>query len=186
MRPNRISSIIIQRNRSIQSYQLSLPETCFSDVLHPKLTAGNVTCRTCLACCPHHVNLLCEYVSITFCSFVQKIDMVRCCFLCVCECVFCFQFLVLCVCVGVVSLCSLCVCVQVFIVFSLLLMCCIVCVVLTLSYPQVNGVVKFGLLTLMIRTHYYLLGTYLYLDFVGGKMFFTSFDQFFDWLLSGF
>ena len=45
--------------------------------------------------------------------------------------------------------------------------------------------IKFGLLTLMIRTHYYLLGTYLYLDFVGGKMFFTSFDQFFDWLLSG-
>ena len=104
----------------------------------------------------------------------------------VCECVFCFQFLVQCVCVGVVSLCSLCVCVRVFIVFSLLPMCCIVCVVFTLSYPQVNDVVKFGLLTLMIRTYYYLIGTYLYLDFVGGKMFFTSFDQFFDWLLSGF
>ena len=59
-------------------------------------------------------------------------------------CVLLSVFSSVCVCVGVVSLCSLCVCVRVFIVFSLLLMCCIVCVVLTLSYPQVNKIWPFN------------------------------------------
>ena len=51
---------------------------------------------------------------------------------------------------------------------------------------QVNDLVKLGLLTLMIRTYYYLIGTYFYLDLVGGIVFPTSFDQFFDWFLSVF
>ena len=51
---------------------------------------------------------------------------------------------------------------------------------------QVKDLVKLGLLTLMIRTFYYLIGTYFYLDLVGGIVFSTSFDQFFDWFLSGF
>ena len=51
---------------------------------------------------------------------------------------------------------------------------------------QVKDLVKLGLLTLMIRTFYYLIGIYFYLDLVGGIWFSTSFDQFFDWLLSGF
>ena len=51
---------------------------------------------------------------------------------------------------------------------------------------QVKDLVKFGLLTLMIRTFYYLIGTYFYLNLVGGIVFSTSFDQFFDWFLSGF
>ena len=43
---------------------------------------------------------------------------------------------------------------------------------------QVKDLVKFGLLTLMIRTFYYLIGTYFYLDLVGGIVFSISFDQF--------
>ena len=53
---------------------------------------------------------------------------------------------------------------------------------------QIKDLGKLGLLTLMIRTYYYiyLIGTYFYLDLVGGIVFSTSFDQFFDWFLSGF
>ena len=51
---------------------------------------------------------------------------------------------------------------------------------------QVKDLVKLGLLTLMARTFYYLIGTYFYLDLVGGIVCSTSFDQFFDWFLSGF
>ena len=51
---------------------------------------------------------------------------------------------------------------------------------------QVNDLVKLGLLTLMITTYYYLMGTYYYMDFLGGVIFSTSFDQCFGWFLSGF
>ena len=51
---------------------------------------------------------------------------------------------------------------------------------------QVKDLVKLGLLTLMVRTFYYLIGTYFYLDLVRGIVCSTSFDQFFDWFLSGF
>ena len=51
---------------------------------------------------------------------------------------------------------------------------------------QVNDLVRLGLLTLMIMTYYYLIGTYFYLDFVGGIVFSTTFDHLFDWFLSGF
>ena len=42
---------------------------------------------------------------------------------------------------------------------------------------QVNDLVKFGLFTLMIRTYYYLIGTYFYLGLVDGIVFSTSFDH---------
>ena len=42
---------------------------------------------------------------------------------------------------------------------------------------QVKDLVKLGLLTLMIRTYYYLIGTYFCLDLVAGIVFSTSFDQ---------
>lgn len=45
--------------------------------------------------------------------------------------------------------------------------------------------VKLDLLTLMLRTYYYFIATYFYLDLVGGIVPSTSFDQFFDWFLSG-
>ena len=45
---------------------------------------------------------------------------------------------------------------------------------------QVKDLVKLGLLTLMIRTYYYLIGTCFYLDILGGIVFSTSFGQFFD------
>ena len=51
---------------------------------------------------------------------------------------------------------------------------------------QVKDLVKLGLLTLMARTFYYLIGTYFYLDLVGGIVCSTSSDQFLDWFLSGF
>ena len=51
---------------------------------------------------------------------------------------------------------------------------------------QVNDLVEFGLLTLMIRTYYYLIGNYFHVDLVGGIVFSTSFDHFFDWFLSVF
>ena len=57
---------------------------------------------------------------------------------------------------------------------------------MTIHALQVKDLVKFGLLILMIKTYYYLIGTYFYLDFVGGILFSTSFDHFFDWFLSGF
>ena len=37
----------------------------------------------------------------------------------------------------------------------------------------------------MLRTYYYFIATYFYLDLVGGIVFSTSFDQFFDWFLTG-
>ena len=49
---------------------------------------------------------------------------------------------------------------------------------------HVNDLVKICLLILMIRTYYYLIGTYFYyllLGPCGGMVFSTSFDQFFDW-----
>ena len=51
---------------------------------------------------------------------------------------------------------------------------------------QVNDLAKLGLLALMIRTYYSLIGTHFYLDLMVGIVFSTSFDQFFDWFLSGF
>ena len=50
---------------------------------------------------------------------------------------------------------------------------------------HLKDLVKLGLLSLMIRAFYYLIGTYFYLDLVGGIVFSTSFDQFLDWFLSG-
>ena len=41
---------------------------------------------------------------------------------------------------------------------------------------QINELVSLGLLILMIRTYYYLMGTYYYLTLVGGVVFSTSFD----------
>ena len=62
-----------------------------------------------------------------------------------------------------------------------------VCYLLIRIYTlQVNDLVKFGLLTLMIRTYYYLIGNYFHVDLVGGIVFSTSFDHFFDWFLSVF
>ena len=47
---------------------------------------------------------------------------------------------------------------------------------------QVKDLVKLGLLTLMVRTFYYLIGTYFYLDLVGGIVF-NQFRSVF-WLVS--
>ena len=56
-------------------------------------------------------------------------------------------------------------------------------------YIYTYDLVKLGFVILMIRTYYYLIGTYFYyllLGPCGGMVFSTSFDQFFDWFLSVF